>query len=51
MGKQPRKVSDSTEKMPVPNRKQRLKRSKFIIPVHTCPVPLYPSLQVHLYEP
>ena len=46
-----RKVSDSTEKMPVPNPKQRLKQSKFIIPVHACPVPLYPSLHVHLYEP
>ena len=27
------------------------KISKFIIPMHTCPVPLYPSLHVHSYEP
>ena len=26
-------------------------QSKFIIPMHTCPVPLYPSLHVHSYEP
>ena len=51
MGKQPIKVSDSTDKMPVPNPKQRLKQSKLIIPVHASPVPLYPSLHVHLYEP